>query len=49
MEEKVGEEVWIWKALNAELRTVYLVLLAEVTRGQGQGATGIFEQHVRLL
>lgn len=49
VEEKVGEEVWIWKALNAKLGTVYLVLLAEVTRGQGQGATGIFEQHVRFL
>lgn len=28
VEEKVREEVWIWKALNAKLRTVSFILLA---------------------
>lgn len=28
VEEKVREEVWIWKALNTKLRNVYFILLA---------------------
>lgn len=49
VEGKVGEENWIWKALNAKQRGLDWVLWILVTGSQGQGVTGLFEQHVGFL